>query len=113
MRYLPVAGLGRDVSQIVLGSVALAGMDGRDARALLDAWLDLGGNMIDTARLYNRGKSETVIGEWLEASGARDRMMVLTKGCHFDADGDRVSKADLDADLERSLSALKTDYVDL
>ena len=113
MRYLPVAGLDRDVSQIVLGSAALAGLAAHDAHALLDVWLDLGGNMIDTARLYDGGKSETVIGDWLEASGARDRMMILTKGCHFDADGDRVSKTELDGDLERSLKALKTDYIDL
>ena len=55
--------------------------------AILDAFLDAGGNAIDTADVYNRyapgmsgGESETVIGEWMKDRGVRERVVIITKG---------------------------------
>ena len=53
---------------------------------LLDAFVDAGGNMIDTADVYSAwapgnsgGESETVIGRWLKRSGRRDDVVIATK----------------------------------
>lgn len=113
MKYYAIAGLSRNVSQLVLGSALFGDLKRPECWGLLDAWIGLGGNMVDTGRIYGGGESEKIIGDWLAASGARSKMMVLTKGCHYDATRDRVSKRDLDEDLRASLEALRVDYVDL
>ena len=54
--------------------------------AILDRWVDAGGTMIDTADVYSAwvdghsgGESESMIGEWLERSGKRDKVLIATK----------------------------------
>lgn len=82
--------------------------------SLLDRYIALGGNCIDTARHY--GVSENIIGLWLKERGCRDEMILLTKGGHPDKDNPdqgRLSANDLERDLECSLTALQTDQVDL
>lgn len=60
--------------------------DGKDADYLFDAFLDMGGNLFDTARVYSdwvlpeSGRSERVLGDWLERSGKRSRIVLITKG---------------------------------
>src|SRR3954470_5549048 len=53
---------------------------------LLDAFVDQGFNLIDTADVYTRwieghkgGESETIIGKWLKARGKRDKVVIATK----------------------------------
>ena len=69
-----------DLSLCPLGlGTAGAGLDwdGADADYLFDAYLDMGGNLIDTARIYSdwvapeTGRSERVIGDWIQRSGRR------------------------------------------
>ncbi|MEK7396093.1 MAG: aldo/keto reductase [Candidatus Poribacteria bacterium] len=66
--------------------------------------LDCGVNYIDTARIYNDGDDERVIGEAIQ--GRRDNLILATKTIQRDAAGARK-------DLETSLSLLKTDYIDV
>ena len=113
MRYLSVPGIERPVSQLVLGSVVFKLADQALTDALLEAWLEGGGNMVDTARLYARGESERAIGAWRACSGRRDDLLILTKGCHYDAERNRVSRSDLRDDLLASLDALQTEAIDL
>jgi aryl-alcohol dehydrogenase-like predicted oxidoreductase len=89
---------------------------------LMDRYLEAGGNVIDTAELYaswvpgGEHQSEKVIGEWLRDRGVRDRVILSTKGAHpkLDAmDVARMSKADIQADLEGSLRRLGVERVDL
>ena len=54
--------------------------------AILDAYVDAGGNFIDTANVYSRwspasyaGKSEEIIGHWMEARGNRKNIILATK----------------------------------
>ena len=77
---------------------------------ILEAWVDNGGTMVDTARIYGGGKSEELLGNWL-ASGNRDRLMILGKGCHHDAKGHRVTAEALRQDIEQSLEALQTHHI--
>jgi aryl-alcohol dehydrogenase-like predicted oxidoreductase len=87
--------------------------------ALLDAFFEAGGRMIDTAEGYSSwvpgnqgGESETIIGEWQESRGVRAELRIGTKTGMGGPPGalqpEAVAKA-LDGSLER----LRTDYVDL
>lgn len=100
--------------------------DGADADRIFDAFLDNGGSLIDTAHVYSdwvkpeKARSERVIGDWLERSGKRNRVVLVTKGGHPDMTVDnpdthisRMTKADMVSDLEDSLKKLRTDHIDI
>ena len=96
---------------LVLGT-ALYRRAGEDpSTELLDAWLELGGNVVDCGREY--GDSERVLGRWLREHGCRDDVVVLTKGGHEDGGRRRVTPADISADLLESLDALDADAIEL
>ena len=90
---------------------------------LMDRYLEAGGNVLDTAELYARWlpggehQSERTIGEWLrERKGVRDQVILSTKGAHpqlESMDVPRMSKAEIQADLDSSLRHLGVDRVDL
>ena len=87
--------------------------------AVLDAFVDGGGNFIDTADVYSAwvpghigGESEAIIGKWMQARGNRDRVIVATKvASHAEAPG--ASRASIEKGVEASLRRLQTDYIDL
>jgi aryl-alcohol dehydrogenase-like predicted oxidoreductase len=80
------------------------------------AFLDAGGNFLDTAATYGDGDSERVISGLIGTLFPRDEVIIATKaGINF-SDGVRkvdASRHSLIADLDRSLSRLGTDYVDV
>lgn len=99
---------------------------GREADALFDLFLEQGGNVIDTARVYSDwipgviGRSERTIGDWLRSSGKRDKVILMTKGGHAsmlelppDMHRVRLSREAMTEDLELSLKALGTDHIDI
>ena len=112
MRYVTVPGVPRPVSRLTLGSMVFPSLEQDQVNAMLDAWVEGGGTMIDTARIYGHGESDRKLGAWLGA-GNRERLMVLGKGCHPDADGSRMTAADLQSDISESLEALQTDHIEL
>jgi aryl-alcohol dehydrogenase-like predicted oxidoreductase len=120
MRYRRFEPLGRDLSVLALGTAYLAD-DGEEASfVLLDAWLELGGNVIDCARQYGDGESERILGRWLRERRAQDEMVVITKGGHHVTHGaehepakKRVTAEDVAADLSESLDALGLETVEL
>jgi aryl-alcohol dehydrogenase-like predicted oxidoreductase len=105
--------LGRDLSRLVLGTAAYAEAPLDSSLELLDAWLELGGNAIDTARQYHN--AEPIVARWLRERGCRDDVVLCTKGGHYDiATGrSRVNPDDITADLHESLATLGVDSVDL
>lgn len=123
MRSLPIPGTDLQPSVIALGTVALGStLDEAASFRLLDLFLDLGGTFLDTARVYSdwlpgeRSRSEKMLGRWLTARGTRDRVVLATKGGHpplEDMRRGRLSRQDLQSDLEASLTDLRTDVVDL
>ncbi|MBM4438315.1 MAG: aldo/keto reductase [Actinobacteria bacterium] len=113
MIYHAFPGLPRPASRLVLGTAGLTARNAATAFALLDAFVDGGGTLIDAARIYARGEGEAVVGNWLVSRGQREHVLLETKGCHPHADEPRVRKAALDEDLARSLAALRTDVLDL
>lgn len=88
---------------------------------LLDAYIDAGFDFIDTADMYSHwanggvgGQSETIIGKWLKARGGRDKIVVATKvGGPTGTNAIDVSRKHILASVDKSLSRLQTDYIDL
>jgi aryl-alcohol dehydrogenase-like predicted oxidoreductase len=88
---------------------------------VLDAFVDAGFNLVDTADTYTTfvpgnkgGESETIIGKWLKKSGKRDKVLIATKGGNKMGPGkEGLSAAYLTEALEASLQRLQTDYIDL
>jgi aryl-alcohol dehydrogenase-like predicted oxidoreductase len=113
MTYAHFAPLGRELSRLVLGSMVFKPETPELTTALLDTWRELGGNVVDTAHLYNAGDSERALGRWIEERGVRDEIVILTKGAHHNADRRRVTPEDITCDLRDSLARLRTDVVDL
>jgi len=120
MRYRILGTSGLRVSELFLGAMTFAegfahGAGPEEARRIVDAYADAGGNVIDTAVNYRDGASEEIVGEVL--AGRRDRFVVATK---YGVSRDRVDpnaagshRKNLRLSLETSLRRLQTDYIDL
>ncbi|WP_210356837.1 aldo/keto reductase [Sphingomonas beigongshangi] len=110
------------IAPLVLGGNVFGWTADRAASfAVLDAFVEGGGTMIDTADVYSAwvdghegGESETVIGEWLKASGKRDAVLLATKvGMLPGKGGEKLAPARIAAAAEASLKRLGTDRIDL
>lgn len=106
------------------------GKEPADADAVFGTFLEQGGNVIDCAHVYadwqivdgrqETARAERVTGDWMQRSGSRDKVILMTKGGHpvythpsMDLHINRVTKADMKGDLEGSLRILRTDYIDI
>ena len=105
------------VSRLGLGTMTWGrDTDEHEAAEQLRFYLDAGGNFIDTAAVYGNGDAERVLGGFLGVMVPRDQIIIATKAGISFKSGERVvdnSRTSLIADLDRSLSHLRTDYVDL
>jgi aryl-alcohol dehydrogenase-like predicted oxidoreductase len=120
MRYKLLGKSGLRVSELCLGTMTFGedwgwGSSKEESRKVYDAFLEAGGNFIDTANVYTNGTSETLLGEFM--TGHRDRIVLATKytnaapGNDPNAAGNHRKSMMLAA--EASLKRLKTDYIDL
>ena len=107
MESLRLEPLELPLSRLALGTLGFS-LKTRDRDyALFDAWLEAGGTVIDTAHVYEDGDAERVLGRWLaDRPGARERIVLVTKGAHPDGDRRRVTPADIAADLRDSMERL-------
>lgn len=112
---------GLRVSPLSLGTMTFGkdwgwGADEGESRRIFDAYVDRGGNFIDTANVYTNGSSETLLGQF--AGTRRDRLVIATKytlNAWFPGDpnaGGNHRKSMLRS-VEASLKRLGTDYIDL
>ncbi len=126
MEYRRLGRSGIEVSEICLGSMTWGTQNSEaEGHAQIDYALDHGVNFIDTAELYpsnpmtaeTAGRTEAIIGSWIEKSGKRDRIVLATKvagaGNRNVQDGIDISPDKIRISLEGSLERLRTDYVDL
>jgi aryl-alcohol dehydrogenase-like predicted oxidoreductase len=120
MEYVPLGRSGLKISPLGLGAMnfgAPAGSPGCDedeAGRIIGAYLDAGGNIIDTADGYSGGQSEEIVGRAVK--GRRDGVVLATKAFLPQGPGpnDRgLSRAHLARAVEASLHRLGTDYIDL
>lgn len=108
---------GLSLSRLGLGTMTWGrDTDEIEAADQCRAFLDAGGNFLDTAATYGDGDSERVIGGLIGTLFNRDEVIIATKaGINF-ADGTRrvdASRHSLIAELDRSLNRLGTDFVDI
>ena len=113
MNYVDIPGLSFPVSNLVMGSDRFFLKDQEGTNERLDVYVEAGGNIVDTGRIYAGGESEQAIGNWLASRGVRDEFTVLTKGCHPHGFTRRVSREALESDVSESLRALQTDRIDI
>ncbi|MDR1107069.1 MAG: aldo/keto reductase [Treponema sp.] len=123
MKYLSLCAGGLKVSSLCLGTVSFGTAVRReDAFAQMDLFYGKGGNFFDTARVYadwlpgGHGASEKTLGAWIRERKIRDKVIIATKGAHPDLQAmhiPRMSAAEMRSDLEESLRALETSYIDL
>jgi aryl-alcohol dehydrogenase-like predicted oxidoreductase len=83
---------------------------------VLDAYIDGGGNFIDTADVYGQGTSESIVGRWMSSRKNRDRIILATKLGHQmgnDPTARGLSRRYIQQAVEASLKRLQTDSIDL
>jgi aryl-alcohol dehydrogenase-like predicted oxidoreductase len=113
-RYLGRTGL--KVSELCLGAMTF-GRESTKAESdrMLDHFIAVGGNFIDTADVYSKGLSETILGRWLKKQNRAD--LVIATKVRFsmgDSPNDMgLSRKHILAGIDASLKRLATDYVDL
>ena len=89
-------------------------IDEAEAFKVLDAYVGLGFSAIDTANVYGKGKSETILGNWMKARGNRNKVLVFTKlGSEMAPDKKGLSAKYMVEAVEQSLQRLQTDHIDL
>ncbi|MFT7305291.1 MAG: aryl-alcohol dehydrogenase-like predicted oxidoreductase [Candidatus Azotimanducaceae bacterium] len=120
MRYKVLGKSGVRVSELALGAMTFGtesgiGADKDESRKVYNAFRDAGGNFIDTANVYNRGTSETFLGEFM--AGDRERIVLATKFTggmrEKDINAASNSRKNMMESVNASLKRLKTDYIDL
>src|ERR1700751_3731053 len=89
--------------------------DEQQARAVLDAYTEAGGNFIDTANSYlvEHGRSETIIGRWLAARGNRDEIVLATKVGGGRGAARNLRAETIEREAQASLERLQTERIDL
>ena len=113
MIYGRVPGIDKPVSRIVQGLVMVREDNLDSIFPLLDAVFETGVNTFDTAHLYAGGQSERGFAAWVRDRGLRDRVVLLDKGAHHNAERRRVTPEDITSDLTESLERLEFDFIDL
>lgn len=113
MLYGTINGIDCHVARLVMGTMVCSTDNMELTNALLDAYLEAGGNCLDTARVYGGGKTEAALGKWFTSRGNRDKVLLLAKGAHHDATGKRVNAKGIAEDIAISLDLMQTDYIDI
>ncbi len=122
MHLRPLGRSGLQVAPLAFGGNVFGwSADEATSFSLLDAFVDAGFNLVDTADVYSRwvpghagGESETVIGKWLKKSGKRHSVVIATKvGMDMGHDNEGLSRQHIAKSIDASLKRLQTDHVDL
>lgn len=109
------------VSPLALGTMTFGagrwGADEAGSRAIFDAYVERGGNFVDTADVYSGGESEAMLGRFVAERGLRDRLVIATKS-GFPRRGDTPLAGGNGArnvrdGIDGSLRRLGTDFIDL
>jgi aryl-alcohol dehydrogenase-like predicted oxidoreductase len=120
VKYQLLGKSGLRVSELCLGAMTFGeewgwGASKEECHKIFNAYVDAGGNFIDTANKYTEGTSEKYIGEFIAAD--RDRFVLATKYTSNTRRGDPNAggnhRKNMIQSLEASLKRLNTDYIDL
>jgi aryl-alcohol dehydrogenase-like predicted oxidoreductase len=115
MRYKRMGKSAMQVSQLTLGTMTFGdGADEAESRAIYNRARDAGINMFDTANVYARGQSESILGGLVNAH--RDEVIIASKAYYpmsNDPNDRGLGRRHLTQSLHASLKRLKTDYLDV
>jgi aryl-alcohol dehydrogenase-like predicted oxidoreductase len=121
--YVTLGHSGLRVSPLCLGAMTFGeewgwGSSVKDSEAIMDRFIERGGNFIDTANAYTKGHSEKIIGDHIGRDAKkRDRVVLATKFLSNlypgDPNGGGSSRKAIVAQCEQSLRRLQTSYIDL
>ncbi len=104
---LRIEGIELPLTRLALGTFGFSPDTRERDYAVLDAWVEAGGTVIDTALVYEGGGAEEVLGQWFrDRPGVRERVVLVTKGAHPEGDRVRVTPADIASDLRDSMGRL-------
>lgn len=121
-QYFTLGRTGLRVSRLALGAMTFGedwgwGASEETARRIFDAYVDAGGNFIDTADLYTNGKSEEFLGRFIADRKLRDRLVIATKFSYNAEPGNPNAggngRKNILRAVDGSLKRLGTDYIDL
>ena len=102
-----IKGINKELSRVVFGCDNQS--DTNHAFAMFDYYFNKGGNVYDTAYIYNNGKSDRYLGEWIKARNNRDEVVILGKGAHTpDCLPEKIRPQ-----LEETLDRLSTNKLDI
>ncbi|MCL1792525.1 MAG: aldo/keto reductase [Oscillospiraceae bacterium] len=110
------------VSGICYGAAYCGFEDEEKYFGCLDFFVEKGGNFIDTANVYGKwlahkkNSNEMMLGKWMQNRKNRDKIVLASKAAHPDLSAmniPRMSREEINSDLEESLSALQTDCLDI
>ncbi|RYG53206.1 aldo/keto reductase, partial [bacterium] len=112
---------GLPVSPFALGTMTMGaqgwGSPDDVSQAIFNAYVDAGGNFIDTADIYAGGRSEELVGAYIAERNLRDRLVLATKYAWNGEEGNPLAggngRKNLNRALEGSLRRLGTDCIDL
>lgn len=117
MQYRMLGPTGVAVADFALGTMTFgAETPPDDAHAILDRYVEAGGNFLDTADVYARGESERIIGSWLARRHHRDELVIATKARFRTGPGRNevgLSRIHLHHAVDASLTRLQIDHIDL
>ncbi|MDS9472501.1 aldo/keto reductase [Sporosarcina pasteurii] len=113
MHKIKIANLEKEATSLMMGTDYFAPEIIDQVSDVLENYIKIGGNILDTAYVYAGGKSEEAIGMWMEENNRRNDVILLTKGGHPNTEGPQVNKQAIDEELKISLDRLRTDYVEL
>lgn len=116
MKYRHLGKTGLRVSELCLGTMTFGwGADEELSHQMLNRFVEMGGNFIDTADIYAESLSETIIGRWLKDK-PRDNLVIATKVRFATGESSNdmgLGRKHIMAAVEDSLRRLRTDYIDL
>lgn len=120
-RFQTLGRSGLVVSPFALGTMTFGagrwGADEAASRAIFDAYVDAGGNFVDTADVYSGGESEAMLGRFIADRGLRERLVVATKSGFPRSQGTALtggnSARNIRNGIEGSLRRMGTDHIDL
>ncbi|SEM59977.1 aldo/keto reductase [Paenibacillus sp. OV219] len=113
MKQIQLPGVKQGISQLIMGSDYFSPAIIETVSEVLDNYVAIGGNTIDSAYIYSGGESEKALGIWMEQRKNREQINVWTKGGHPNKNGPQVNKNAIYNELMTSLERLRTDYIDL
>lgn len=122
MDYYTLGSSGLKVSRLALGTMTFGddwgwGADDKTSAEIFDTYVEAGGNLFDTADLYTNGRSEEMLGRFINQRGLRDRAVIATKFSYNAEPGNPNTggngRKNILRAVEGSLKRLGTDYIDL